>query len=164
MEKLNNLLEKVASPLKGYSNCLLKLGLGISFFLHGYSKLPNIPENLSLWDQFISLFVLYDGLAGWLTSKGVPLAKVVAPLVAWAEILAGLGILLGGLIGIRAVNLGNVVTRLSGGAIGIIMIGAIVIAHSDWAIFTGERGAVLFASEQLFLLILGVYFAIRGND
>ena len=44
------------------------------------------------------------------------------------------------------------------------MIGAIVIAHSDWGIFTGERGAVLFASEQLFLLLLGVYFAIRGND
>ena len=39
-----------------------------------------------------------------------------------------------------------------------------MIAHSDWGIFTGERGAVLFASEQLFLLLLGVYFAIRGND
>jgi len=89
---------------------------------------------------------------------------VVAPLIAWGEILAGLGILLGGLIGTKAAILGNVVTRLSGGAIGIIMIGAIVIAHSDWGIFTGERGAVLFASEQLFLLLLGVYFAIRGND
>ena len=65
---------------------------------------------------------------------------------------------------LKAAILGNVVTRLSGGAIGIIMIGAIMIAHSDWGIFTGERGAVLFASEQLFLLLLGVYFAIRGND
>ena len=44
------------------------------------------------------------------------------------------------------------------------MIGVISIAHSHWDIFTGERGAVLFASEQLFLLLLGVYFAIRGND
>jgi ABC-type branched-subunit amino acid transport system permease subunit len=75
-----------------------------------------------------------------------------------------LGILLGGLIGTKAAILGNVVTRLSGGAIGIIMIGVISIAHSHWDIFTGERGAVLFASEQLFLLLLGVYFAIRGND
>ena len=80
------------------------------------------------------------------------------------EILAGIGILFGGLIGTRAVILGNVVTRVSGGAVGVIMIFALLIAHSDWSIFTGERGAVLFASEQLFLLLVGVYFAIRGND
>ena len=147
MEKLNNLLERAASPLKDYANCLLKIGLGISFFLHGYGKLP-----------------ISEGFVGWLTSKGISSASVVAPLIAWGEILAGLGILLGGLIGTKAAILGNVVTRLSGGAIGIIMIGAILIAHSDWGIFTGERGAVLFASEQLFLLLLGVYFAIRGND
>ena len=55
-------------------------------------------------------------------------------------------------------------TRVSGGAVGVIMICALLIAHSDWSIFTGERGAVLFASEQLFLLLVGVYFAIRGND
>ena len=89
---------------------------------------------------------------------------MIAPLLAWGEILSGLGILLGGLIGTKAVALGNVVTRLSGGAIGVIMIGAIIIAHSDWGIFTGERGSVLFASEQLFLLLLGIYFAIKGND
>ena len=121
--------------------------MGTSFFLHGYGKLP-----------------ISEGFVGWLTSKGISSASVVAPLIAWGEILAGLGILLGGLIGTKAAILGNVVTRLSGGAIGIIMIGAILIAHSDWGIFTGERGAVLFASEQLFLLLLGVYFAIRGND
>ena len=147
MEKLNNLLERAASPLKAYANCLLKIGLGTSFFLHVYGKLP-----------------ISEGFVGWLTSKGISSASVVAPLIAWGEILAGLGILLGGLIGTKAAILGNVVTRLSGGAIGIIMIGAILIAHSDWGIFTGERGAVLFASEQLFLLLLGVYFAIRGND
>ena len=147
MEKLNNLLERAASPLKDYANCLLKIGLGISFFLHGYGKLP-----------------ISEGFVGWLSSKGISSASVVAPLIAWGEILAGLGILLGGLIGTKTAILGNVVTRLSGGAIGIIMIGAILIAHSDWGIFTGERGAVLFASEQLFLLLLGVYFAIRGND
>ena len=147
MEKLNNLLERAASPLKAYANCLLKIGLGISFFLHGYGKLP-----------------ISEGFVGWLTSKGISSASVVAPMIAWGEILAGLGILLGGLIGIKAAILGNLVTRLSGGAIGIIMIGAIMIAHSDWGIFTGERGAVLFASEQLFLLLLGIYFAIKGND
>jgi len=147
MEKLNDLLETAASPFKAYANCLLKIGLGISFFLHGFGKLP-----------------ISEGFVGWLASKGISSASVVAPMIAWGEILAGLGILLGGLIGMKAAILGNLITRLSGGAIGIIMIGAIVIAHSDWGFFTGERGAVLFASEQLFLLLLGVYFAIRGNN
>ena len=147
MEQLNNLLERVASPLKAYANYLLRIGLGLSFFLHGYGKLP-----------------INEGFVGWLTSKGFSSASLIAPLLAWGEILSGLGILLGGLIGIKAAALGNVVTRLSGGAIGVIMIGAIIIAHSDWGIFTGERGSVLFASEQLFLLLLGIYFAIKGND
>ena len=147
MEKLNDLLETAASPFKAYANCLLKIGLGISFFLHGFGKLP-----------------ISEGFVGWLASKGISSASVVAPMIAWGEILAGLGILLGGLIGMKAAILGNLITRLSGGAIAIIMIGAIVIAHSDWGFFTGERGAVLFASEQLFLLLLGVYFAIRGNN
>ena len=147
MEKLNNLLERVASPLKAYANYLLRIGLGLSYFLHGYGKLP-----------------INEGFVGWLTSKGFSSASLIAPLLAWGEILSGLGILLGGLIGIKAAALGNVVTRLSGGAIGVIMIGAIIIAHSDWGIFTGERGSVLFASEQLFLLLLGIYFAIKGND
>ena len=147
MEKLNNLLEGVASPLKAYANCLLRIGLGLSFFLHGYGKLP-----------------INEGFIGWLASKGISSASVVAPLIAWGELFSGLGILLGGLIGTRAAILGNLVTRLSGGVIGVIMIGAIIIAHSDWEILTGERGSVLFASEQLFLLLLGIYFAIKGND
>jgi hypothetical protein len=39
------------------------------------------------------------------------------------------------------------------------MIGAIVIAHSDWLITQK-----LFMSEQIFLLLLGFYFAIKGNN
>ena len=66
--------------------------------------------------------------------------------------LSGIGILIGGLIGMSAPVIGNLITRLSGGAVMVIMIGALLLAHSDWAIFIGERGSVLFASEQLFLL------------
>ena len=44
------------------------------------------------------------------------------------------------------------------------MISALIIAHADWSIFIGERGKVLFASEQLFLLTIGLYFFIKGND
>ena len=59
---------------------------------------------------------------------------------------------------------GHLITRLSGGAVLFIMVCAMIIAHSDWSIFTGERGKVLFASEQLFLILVGTYFAIKGNN
>ena len=146
MEKINNLFDRIATPLNGVANWLLRLGLGIAFFLHGYGKLP-----------------MSDGFVGWLGSKGVPLAETTAYLVAWGEILAGLGIIIGGIIANSLSNLGHLITRVAGGAIGVIMIFALLIAHSDWGIFFGERDSVLFASEQLFLLLLGTYFAIKGN-
>ena len=81
--------------------------------------------------------------------------EIVTSLVALGEVGAGAGIIIGGLM---KNNIGNVVTRLSGGAVGVIMIGAILIAHSDWLVTKK-----LFMSEQIFLFILGTYFAIRGN-
>ena len=147
MKKLNDILEKIALPLKNYSNCLLRIGLGISFFLHGYGKIP-----------------IQESFVNWLSSKGIPFAETTAHLIAWGEMVSGIGILLGGLIGTRASVAGNLITRFSGGAVMIIMIGALLIAHSHWSVFFGERGSILFASEQLFLLLVGTYFAIKGND
>ena len=147
MEKINNFFDRIAAPLNGIADWLLRLGLGIAFFLHGYGKLP-----------------ISDGFIGYLDSKGVPLAEAAAYLVAWGEILAGLGIIVGGILAKPMVQLGHLVTRISGGAIGVIMIFALLIAHSDWGIFFGERGSVLFASEQLFLLLLGTFYAIKGNN
>ena len=147
MEKINNFFDRIATPLNGIADWLLRLGLGVAFFLHGYGKLP-----------------ISDGFIGYLDSKGVPLAEASAYLVAWGEILAGLGIIVGGILAKPMVQLGHLVTRVSGGAIGVIMIFALLIAHSDWGIFFGERGSVLFASEQLFLLLLGTFYAIRGNN
>ena len=146
MEKLNNFFDGIANPIRGIADWLLRIGLGIAFFLHGYGKLP-----------------ISEGFVGWLGSKGVPMTELTAYLVAWGEILAGLGIIVGGIIANSLSELGHLITRVSGGAIGVIMIFALLIAHSDWGIFFGERGSVLFASEQLFLLLLGTYFAIKGN-
>ena len=83
MNKLNDLLEKLARPLKDYSSCLLRIGLGVSFFLHGYGKVP-----------------IQQGFIDWLASKGLPFAELTAFLVAWGEMLAGIGILIGGLVGL----------------------------------------------------------------
>ena len=147
MNRLNNLLEQLASPLKKYATFLLRIGLGSSLFLHGYGKLP-----------------IQQSFVVWLSSKGIPFSEITAYLIAWGEIVSGIGILTGGLIGARAYLTGALITRLSGGAVMVIMIGALLIAHSDWGIFFGDRGSILFASEQLFLLLLGTYFAIKGND
>ena len=85
-------------------------------------------------------------------------------LVAWGEMLAGIGIILGGLLIKSLPVLANFLTRLSSLSVIVIMICALIIAHSDWSLFIGERGKVLFASEQLFLITLGFYFFIKGND
>ena len=36
MEKLNNFFDGIANPIKGVADWLLRIGLGIAFFLHGY--------------------------------------------------------------------------------------------------------------------------------
>ncbi len=146
MDKINETLDNITKPIAGLAAWLLRIGLGISFFLHGYGKIP-----------------IGEGFIGWLASKGVPAAGAMAHMVAWGEILAGIGIIVGALIASRAEQAGHLITRLSGGAVLFIMVWAIIIAHSNWGIFFGERGSVLFASEQLFLLLIGAYFAIKGN-
>ena len=65
--------------------------------------------------------------------------------------------------GILRNELGNIITRLSGGAILVIMIGALIIAHPNW--FQSWEGLKKFIwKEQIYLLVLGFYFAVRGNN
>ena len=95
-------------------------------------------------------------MVGWFKSIGIPAPELVSNMVAIGEVSAGIGIIIGGLLGS---SLGHLVTRISGGAVVVIMGGAFFIAHSDWFIT-----AKLFTSEQIFLFALGMYFAIKGND
>ena len=140
MSKLNNALDSMAKPFSGIAPWLLRLSLGISFFLHGYGKFPLPPQKMVVWFE----------------SKGIIWPELITSLVALGEVIAGIGIVLGGLL---FNQLGNLITRLSGGAVMVIMIGAFAIAHPDWFITKD-----LFMSEQIFLFILGLYFAIKGNN
>jgi uncharacterized membrane protein YphA (DoxX/SURF4 family) len=140
MNSLNKSLDAIAKPFLGITPWLLRLSLGISFFLHGYGKLPLPPQNLVKWFE----------------SGGMPAPDVVASAVSIGEMSAGIGIIVGGFL---ANNLGNLITRLSGGAVVVIMIGAFYLGHPEW--FITPR---LFKSEQIFLFTLGLYFAIRGNS
>tara|TARA_Y100001970_G_scaffold94063_1_gene118602 strand:- start:111 stop:533 length:423 start_codon:yes stop_codon:yes gene_type:complete len=139
MKKLDTLLESIAKPLIPITPWLLRLGLGTSFILHGIGKFPLPPEKMVTWFE----------------SMGYMYPELVTSMVAVGEVAAGAGIILGGLL---SGHLGNLITRLSGGAVVVIMIGAILIAHSDWLVTKK-----LFMSEQIFLFIIGLFFAIKGN-
>ena len=113
----------------------LRASLGIAFIIHGFSKFPLPPQKLMEYFNF-SLFL--------------------ASFVAVSELLAGFLIILGGFL--KSV-LGNVITRFSALVIVIIMIFAFSLAHKDWFV-TKE----LFTSEQIFLIVIGLYFLINGNQ
>ena len=132
-------LDNVAKPFMNFSPWLLRLSLGTSFILHGLGKFP-MPA---------------DGMVKLFESKGILFPELTASLVALGEVGAGAAVIIGGFLGAA----GHLVTRLGGGAVVVIMIGALLIAHPDWLITQK-----LFMSEQIFLLALGTYFAIRGNN
>ena len=132
-------LDNVAKPFMNLSPWLLRLSLGTSFILHGLGKFP-MPA---------------DGMVKLFENKGILFPELTASLVALGEVGAGAAVIIGGFLGAT----GHLVTRLGGGAVAVIMIGALLIAHSDWLI-----NQKLFMSEQIFLLALGTYFAIRGNN
>tara|TARA_B100000212_G_scaffold16003_1_gene10963 strand:+ start:3559 stop:3981 length:423 start_codon:yes stop_codon:yes gene_type:complete len=140
MKKLDTLLESISKPLMPITPWLLRLGLGISFIFHGIGKFPLPPEKMVTWFE----------------SMGYMYPELVTSMVAIGEVAAGVGIILGGLV---SGHIGNLVTRISGGAVVVIMIGAILIAHSDWLVTKK-----LFMSEQIFLFLIGLFFTIKGNN
>ena len=151
----SNYLDSVARPFQGLAQWILRLALGISFILHGYGKFPLPPANM----------------VPWFESMGIPAPEIITSLVALGEVTAGAAIILGGMLG----RIGHLITRLGGGAVVVIMIGAIYLAHSAWFVdfFTPfidgcketRPGYMHFIySEQMYLLLLGTYFAIKGNN
>ncbi len=135
---ISNYLDGIAKPFQGLAPWILRLVLGTSFILHGLGKFPLPPEKMVTWFE----------------SMGIAAPEIVASLVAMGEVAAGAAVILGGFLGAT----GHLLTRLGGGAVLVIMTGAFYLAHSDW--FITEK---LFMSEQIFLLALGLYFAIKGN-
>jgi|TARA_B110000971_G_C19690584_1_gene355247 uncharacterized membrane protein YphA (DoxX/SURF4 family) len=135
MEYLDKKANQIFSKFRVITPWLLRLGLGISFFFHGYGKFPLPPQKL------IDYFGFSEALASF---------------VAIAELTAGIILICGGLF---RDHLGSLLTRFGALLIVIIMVVALSIAHSDWLI-TPQ----LFMSEQIFLLLIGLYFLIRGND
>ena len=135
MKSIDNIMNAIMSHFYHLSPWLLRLGLGISFIFHGLSKFPLPPQKL----------IDYFGFSSELAS-----------FVAISELGAGILLILGGFL---KGHVGNLVTRFAAGVIVIVMTFAFILAHSDWFITPK-----LFMSEQIFLMIIGLYFFIKGNN
>ena len=135
MKSIDNIMNAIMSHFYHLSPWLLRFGLGISFIFHGLGKFPLPPQKL----------IDYFGFSPELAS-----------FVAISELGAGILLILGGFF---KGHVGNLVTRFAAGVIVIIMTFAFTLAHSDWFITPK-----LFMSEQIFLMIIGLYFFIKGNN
>ena len=135
MQNLNNKVNSFFSNIDSLASLIFRFGIGIAFIIHGMNKFPLPPQGLI---EYFSL------------------SPVLASTVAISELLSGLVLIISGFI---KNPLGNLLTRLSGLNIIILMISILVLAHKDWFVTTK-----IFTSEQIFLLIGGIYFLIKGNQ
>ena len=122
------------SNFEALGSLFLRLGLGIAFIIYGLGKLPLPPEGL------IEYF---------------DLSPFIASLVAISEISSGILLITAHFI---KNPFGDTLTRLIGLNIVILMSCILAIAHQDW--FVTKQ---LFTSIQIFLLIGGLFFLVKGN-
>ena len=134
MKNLDNKINNILGGLDFLDPWLIRLGLGIAFIIHGYNKFPLPPQGL----------INYFGFS-----------PALATFVALSEVFAGIIIIVGGLLNN---SLGNLITRLGGLMVVVVMIFAFSIAHQEWFITVK-----LFTSEQIFLFLIGFYFLLKGN-
>lgn len=109
----------------------LRLSLAATFIYHGLGKFP---------------------VEAFSQSMGMP--PVIAWLVALGELAAGVALIGGALLS------REILTRLGGLIVVIIMIGAIGMVHLKNG-FNVMNGGFEF---QLLMLVTGLYFLVRGND
>ena len=130
IKKINSFFDNFEAS----ATLFLRFGIGIAFIIHGYGKFPLPPEGLVDY---------YD------------LHPLIASLVAISELSSGIILIISGFM---KNPIGNILTRLVGLNIVILMVCIFAVAHQDW--FITKR---LFTSSQIFLLIGGLFFLIKGN-
>ena len=118
------------SPLAPHAHWLMRLSLAATFLYHGIAKFP---------------------IAAAPGAMGMPVPMIWA--VALAEIVAGAALIIGAFGK-------DVLTRLGGLIVIVIMIGAIALVHAKngWNVMNSGM------EFQVLMLGVGLYFASRGND
>lgn len=121
--------------LAQHAHWLLRIGFASVFLFHGFEKFPQI-----------------SGMAQML---GLP--EFVMWLVALSEVAAGGLVLIGGFTH-------DLLTRLGGLAAIPVMLGAIVRVHwGRWSFTPTETHPMGGMEFQVVLLLIGLYFLLRGN-
>ena len=122
------------SNFESIGSLFFRLAIGIAFILYGIGKLPLPPEGLTEY---------YN------------LPPFLASLVALSEVGSGILLIIANFI---KNPIGHTLTRLVGLNIVILMVCIFFVAHRDW--FITKQ---LFTSVQIFLLIGGIFFLVKGN-
>lgn len=127
-----------------WSHLLLRLPLAIVFIQQGLNKLP------------------FDPLGG----AGFGLPTLVWWFVVYGELLAGIGLIVGGISALNRVRdipfiaeIGDVLTRFSGIVMCCIMTGVIWVVTKPESLLS----VILHDNFHVFLWVGGLYFALRGN-
>ncbi len=123
------------SNFEALGSLFFRLGVGIAFIIYGSGKFPLPPEGLTE----------YFGLSPF-----------VASLVAISETTTGVLLIIAHFI---KNPIGHTLTRLAGLNIVILMVCIFAVAHTDW--FVTKQ---LFTNIQIFLLIGGLFFLVKGNN
>ena len=128
--------EKISKTLPEFqgSNWLLRIPFAIIFIQQGLSKLPLDP----------------------LEAESYNLPMTVWFFVAWGEVLAGVGITLGGLL--EKKWFGDFITRMAGFIITSIMLGVILIGEPESIL-----DVFLYDQYHVMLFVGGLFFTLRGN-
>ena len=116
------------------SHWLLRLPLIIVFLQQGLSKIPVSSVDAE--------------------SFGLPI--LIWFFVAWGEVLAGIGITLGGLL--EKKWLGDFITRMAGFIVTTIMVGVILIGEPESIL-----DVILYDQYHVMLFVGGLFFTLRGN-
>ncbi len=124
------------NSLRPSAHWLLRGGFSAVFLFHGFGKV-----------------VAFSGF-----SQMMGLSVPVAGLVTFAEIAAGLGIIIGAFQS-------ELITRLAALASIPVLLGAIFMVHGPRWSFTPAEGFPMGGMEfQVVLLLIAVYFLITGNQ
>ena len=121
------------------STWLLRIPIVIVFIQQGLSKFPVTLEDAQAFD----------------------LPYIVWWFVAYGELGAGIGLIVGGLVIWNKLWpwVGDAITRFSGFTIGCIMTGVIWIGAPDSLMYV-----ILYYNFHLLFWVVGLFFALRGNE
>ena len=124
------------NSLRPSAHWLLRAGFASVFLFHGFGKV-----------------VAFSGFA-----QMMGLSVPVAGLVTFAEVAAGLGIIIGAFQS-------ELITRLAALASIPVLLGAIFMVHGPRWSFTPAEGFPMGGMEfQVVLLLIAVYFLVIGNQ